>query len=779
MRDLDSYSGGKSITKQINKTLERKLDDKKSGLNTHGNDIGELIKGDYSPQDIMEYKAKLSETTKHIKKKAKAYAQYVADRYKPQNTPLSEVLKMAVKNKRYLGLDDAQFKYFLYYFELMVKDIYDKDGKYSEGTESLFMRNNTRLRKFFGSDLKDLYYKKKFSSQDMQHLRKFKQMIQSSKRLWGALVNQYREKIKIPECKNKLVKNVTKTDELISEYSVESDVFPMLWALFAGHINHPVYSMLYPDMGTIVYKKIAGKKLSFAPNVSLYKSLDSDPVDIVCDTTSVVEDLLHRYKVQISLWKCMYQINKGVISDKLMNQLQQELDTCNMGRIAQIDETFENFDARGFIAKLYHIFSYNPILTRYISSKYFVTGKALEQGQNFTFQPFLVYRPAIENSFSRRMLKIDESGKIDTSGRTGPTYKIWSVLSAPQYMVMGRGAEVVQQEVATIDTVLTIVVDRSKSNSSLKSIIKAVGERFNQDQSHRIIQSVNSYDTQPVEISTEDSGHPRIALGSSGRSYTSTGYKISGIEETYYLSSVICEKYNPDLGTIEETYSYAFCSDVMGNIKTDKYIDDVKDTDYGKKSAYYDSYHGAKNYQRGDKFTNKFKLVGKTEDEIRDMIKNLITDDIVGKNVSEKVKNSINYQFSVGNYKDLLDALSTIGSDIQDDDKYKKLKNLVLSKVGQYYNSTLPKSSNKTDIIKNSFNVWFASDSRLSYTEKNFNNDDNFKNNNISHGINRMTIKENDAFLAKKQCERFGSVFIYASEDDKHYLDPKYGGFSQ
>ncbi|NDB86169.1 MAG: hypothetical protein EB127_26225, partial [Alphaproteobacteria bacterium] len=86
---------------------------------------------------------------------------------------------------------------------------------------------------------------------------------------------------------------------------INDHIHPVIVALFLPKIKIIDNHFLFSNISAIVKSRLNGEKIVSLPDYELFYALTTDPNDVVCDSKSIILDLLNRAKLQAQLWNCV------------------------------------------------------------------------------------------------------------------------------------------------------------------------------------------------------------------------------------------------------------------------------------------------------------------------------------------------------------------------------------------------------------------------------------------------------------------------------------------
>ena len=112
-------------------------------------------------------------------------------------------------------------------------------------------------------------------------------------------------------------------------------------------------------MAGVIKARFEGKLLTSRAEYDLFHALTTDPNDIVCDSTSVLSDMLNRVKLQIQLWNSVLHLRQGQYYGNSFSNFISTVDTCRLNKQDTPDLVYGKYDGI-VIKRLLSAFSFRP-----------------------------------------------------------------------------------------------------------------------------------------------------------------------------------------------------------------------------------------------------------------------------------------------------------------------------------------------------------------------------------------------------------------------------------
>lgn len=324
---------------EISKLIKERADD------VH---VLQKLKEKYGDKEMVnrvfsEYEKRMS----HIKRKAQKFAQLVLTRYNHLGT--YRIMEKARKLKKKYDFTDDEFHAFV--------NIALSDQNIS-GT-NVYNVPNTPMSKTLGYSGPDtMVGRLTYKQDDAKYLAEIMALHQSSLALHAQIVAQslvYRDLA--PEA---LTGKFDRTKN--NPYNF---IHPVIAALFLPRIKYIDEHMLIGSISNIVVQKNNGSPIKIQPDWELFYDMITDPNEIACASfrESPMQDLLHRVKLQIELWKAVRDLRSGRYypSDIDAAGFMTALETCKTGIFDSPDMAFVK-DEGTILRKLMGTFSLRPTI---------------------------------------------------------------------------------------------------------------------------------------------------------------------------------------------------------------------------------------------------------------------------------------------------------------------------------------------------------------------------------------------------------------------------------
>ena len=198
-------------------------------------------------------------------------------------------------------------------------------------------------------------------------------------------------------------------------------------------------------MAGIVKSRHSEEPLMTKPDYELFYALVTDPNDVVCSTSSPMEDLLKRINVQTELWSSVLHLRNGqYYSDRFRNFI-NTVDMCRLNKYDNPDLVYGRYDGT-VMKRLLAAFSFRPTVV--------ATSNVV---QMFSMNPYLQgVRPVVTTvpmiNF-RLPINLQDSGPVSLD----------NALSQQQFFLEGNAVVPKYTDLIYSRGVLVFYVDRRAS----------------------------------------------------------------------------------------------------------------------------------------------------------------------------------------------------------------------------------------------------------------------------------------------------------------------------
>ncbi len=279
-----------------------------------------------------------------IVKKAKKFAQLVREKYSDQSHPFHVLLGKALLYKKKHNLSDDEFEVF--------KRIYEQDLSGSSSPDVAIPTTN--MMKILGS-INTGFNGPKLSVSDSEYktLQEILKSYSINKPLHASVLLQ---SIQYSDCGYEAISGEYKRE--LGQIPAEH-IHPVIAALFVPKIPTLENHFIYSNMAGIVKSRHSEEPLMTKPDYELFYALVTDPNDVVCSTSSPMEDLLKRINVQVELWSSVLHLRNGqYYSDRFRNFI-NTVDMCRLNKYDNPDLVYGRYDGT-VMKRLLAAFSFRP-----------------------------------------------------------------------------------------------------------------------------------------------------------------------------------------------------------------------------------------------------------------------------------------------------------------------------------------------------------------------------------------------------------------------------------
>lgn len=141
--------------------------------------------------------------------------------------------------------------------------------------------------------------------------------------------------------------------------NIYNHVNPVVAALFLPRIKCLDENMLIANMGSIIEAKQRRTNISTQPDYELYQNLINDPTAFLCNDTSPIQDIKHRFYLQTKLWENVLNLRQGIFYDDRLNDLTVAINNCKNNLYDAPDLTYVQ-DEGTYLRRLLGAFGIRP-----------------------------------------------------------------------------------------------------------------------------------------------------------------------------------------------------------------------------------------------------------------------------------------------------------------------------------------------------------------------------------------------------------------------------------
>ena len=279
-----------------------------------------------------------------IVKKAKKFATLVREKYSDSSYPFHVLLGKALLYKKKHNLSEEEFEVF--------KRIYEQDLSGAASPEVAIPVTN--MMKILGSINTGFTGPKlKVSDAEYKPLQEILKSYSINKPLHAQVMLQ---SIQYKDCDYEAVSGKYNRDlgQIPGEH-----IHPVVAALFLPKIPVLESHFIYSNMAGIVQARHTEEPLMTKPDYELFYALVTDPNDVVCSTSSPMEDLLKRTNVQVQLWQSVLHLRNGQYYHTMFRDFINAIDFCRLNKYDNPDLVYGRFDGT-VMKRLLAAFSFRP-----------------------------------------------------------------------------------------------------------------------------------------------------------------------------------------------------------------------------------------------------------------------------------------------------------------------------------------------------------------------------------------------------------------------------------
>jgi Poxvirus P4B major core protein len=278
-----------------------------------------------------------------ITKRAKKFAQLIREKYSNSQYPFHILLEKALKYKVKHGLTDEEFREFQRIFEIELVGLKSPE----------VFTVNTNLQKVLGNVSVDYQgFTSELNDADAKVLQDILKLHASSKALHAQVLLQ---SMQYEDCG---------IEALTGEYdkkihNVASHIHPVIAALFFPKIDVVEQHFIHSNISNIVKTRYNKEQFTSMADALLYDALIKDPMDVVCDSRSIIVDLFNRAQLQNQLWNCVLALRNGQYYNSSFREFINAVDICRMNKYDSPDLVYGRYDGT-VIKRLLSAFSFRP-----------------------------------------------------------------------------------------------------------------------------------------------------------------------------------------------------------------------------------------------------------------------------------------------------------------------------------------------------------------------------------------------------------------------------------
>ena len=282
----------------------------------------------------------------HIVKKAKKFAYLIRERYSTTNHPFHILLEKARLYKVKHGITDDEFNEF--------QRIFEQELIGAKSLEIMIPRNN--MTKVLGTANMDFEgANNKLNDADYKYLQEILKLHAVSKQSHAQALIQ---SMQYTDCAPEALTGVY-TPAL--GHKRTDAIHPVIVAMFIPKIQKLDEHFLYSNISGIVKARYNNEPLRNRADFELFYALTNDHNDVVCDSTSSMQDLLNRALVQTQLWNAVVNLRNGQCFAQGFREFVGAIDICRANKYDTPDLIYGRYDGT-ILKRLLATFSYRPTL---------------------------------------------------------------------------------------------------------------------------------------------------------------------------------------------------------------------------------------------------------------------------------------------------------------------------------------------------------------------------------------------------------------------------------
>jgi len=288
------------------------------------------------------------EKSKSIRKKARKFARQINNKYGSQNFPLHILLRKALKQKKKMGLSDAEFEEFRRIYEQELTGTVPRSQNVSLSVPF------TRMSQTLGQGKVDINDGMRLKDSDYGVLQNILATGAAKKASHAHVVLQ-------SISYNDLAHEAMSGKFVNAKHNPYCHVHPIVAALFLPKIDLFENNMLIANLANIVKARYNKEPLLSKNDLDLFYNLISDPTDVVCSSESPVHDLHNRVNLQCTLWDSVVALRNGRYYDCSNQNFLASIDNCRRNTKDQPDLLYHN-DEGSAMLRLLGAFSLRPTI---------------------------------------------------------------------------------------------------------------------------------------------------------------------------------------------------------------------------------------------------------------------------------------------------------------------------------------------------------------------------------------------------------------------------------
>ena len=302
------------------------------------------LKNKYDDTTYEKIQKKFMERHHLVSKKAKKFATLIREKYGLEQYPYHVLLEYSKLFKSKYGLTEEEFAEFQRLYENDLLGVKSPD----------IIPVSTNLTKVLGTISMDVPgFTYKLNDADYKHLQEILKLNATTNQLHAQVVMQ---SLSYKDCGYEALSGVYKKE---LGHRPGDSVHPVIAALFLPKINVLESHFIHSNLSRIVKFRYNSEPITLRSDYELIYSLTSDPNDIVCDTRSVLLDLLNRTQIQSQLWNSVLHLRNGQYYNTAFREFVGAIDMCRMNKQDTPDFIYGRYDGT-ILKRLLSAFSFRP-----------------------------------------------------------------------------------------------------------------------------------------------------------------------------------------------------------------------------------------------------------------------------------------------------------------------------------------------------------------------------------------------------------------------------------
>ena len=230
-----------------------------------------------------------------------------------------------------------------------------------------------------------------------------------------------------------------------------SYVHPVIAALFIHKIPRLENHFLMSNISNIIRSRLSQTNFTSIYDFQLFDELVRDPNDVVCDSSSTMNDLYSRALLQTNLWQSVFHLRNGQYFNPMFKEFLNTIDICRLNKNDTPDFIYGRHDGT-VIKRLFSAFSFRPSVVASVPYLNIISTNPYQQN----IKPVVSYVPMINIK-----LAYTQDNKIPIDLKNS--------LDQPQYIL--ENGIVIRKTTSLIYSkeVLLFFIDRKSNMFNVKS----------------------------------------------------------------------------------------------------------------------------------------------------------------------------------------------------------------------------------------------------------------------------------------------------------------------